>query len=190
MQRKIQFLFVSPVAYDFASLSQRTMLRYLLQGQGSSLAQQTPNMLKAPSGAWNGAWRRLYTTSQRRVTQNAPNGLAAPWRSVAPTFRPMNPIGLRAATPRRGFRFSAWRRNTSQGDKPESLSLSQRLKKLFKDYGKSAIGVYLALSVLDFPFCFLLVRIVGTETIGRSPLNDPTGIFLAEDFQQRNHAVN
>jgi N-terminal acetyltransferase 2 len=26
--------------------------------------------------------------------------------------------------------------------------------------------VYLALSVLDFPFCFLLVRIVGTDRIG------------------------
>lgn len=28
------------------------------------------------------------------------------------------------------------------------------------------MGVYLALSVLDFPFCFLLVRIVGTDRIG------------------------
>jgi hypothetical protein len=26
--------------------------------------------------------------------------------------------------------------------------------------------VYLSLSVLDFPFCFLLVRTVGTEKIG------------------------
>jgi len=47
-----------------------------------------------------------------------------------------------------------------------SLSLSQRLKKLSKEYGWTAVGVYLTLSVLDFPFCFLLVRIVGTEKIG------------------------
>lgn len=70
-------------------------------------------------------------------------------------------------TQRRGFRFSAWRRNAN-GEKPqEKLSLGQRLKKLSKEYGWSAVGVYLALSVLDFPFCFLLVRIVGTDTIGK-----------------------
>lgn len=28
------------------------------------------------------------------------------------------------------------------------------------------MGVYLALSVLDFPFCFLLVKWAGTERIG------------------------
>lgn len=48
----------------------------------------------------------------------------------------------------------------------ESLSLSARLKKLSREYGWTAVGVYLALSVLDFPFFFLLVRAVGTEKIG------------------------
>ncbi|KJZ79652.1 hypothetical protein HIM_01121 [Hirsutella minnesotensis 3608] len=69
----------------------------------------------------------------------------------------------------RGFRFSSWRRGTNgAGEKaPEKLSLTARLKKLSKEYGWSAVGVYLALSVLDFPFCFLLVRIVGTDTIGK-----------------------
>ena len=46
------------------------------------------------------------------------------------------------------------------------MTLSARLKKLSREYGWSAVGVYLALSVLDFPFCFLLVRFVGTEKIG------------------------
>jgi hypothetical protein len=40
------------------------------------------------------------------------------------------------------------------------------MKKLSREYGWSAVGIYLALSVLDFPFCFLLVRTVGTEKIG------------------------
>lgn len=48
-----------------------------------------------------------------------------------------------------------------------SLSLSQRLKKLSREYGWSAFGVYMALSALDFPFCFLAVRVLGTERIGR-----------------------
>ncbi|KAL7793555.1 hypothetical protein V8C37DRAFT_378220 [Trichoderma ceciliae] len=67
---------------------------------------------------------------------------------------------------RRNFVFSAWRRNAAQGAK-EDLSLSGRFKKLSREYGWSAVGVYFALSVLDFPFCFLLVRIVGTERIGQ-----------------------
>ena len=35
-----------------------------------------------------------------------------------------------------------------------------------REYGWTAVGVYLALSALDFPFCFLAVRLIGTETIG------------------------
>ncbi|KAK3402744.1 hypothetical protein B0T20DRAFT_465632 [Sordaria brevicollis] len=48
---------------------------------------------------------------------------------------------------------------------PEPTGFSARMKKLSKEYGWTAVGVYLALSVLDFPFCFLLVRTVGTEKI-------------------------
>lgn len=44
--------------------------------------------------------------------------------------------------------------------------MSQRLKKLSQEYGWTALGVYLGLSALDFPFCFLAVRMLGTERIG------------------------
>ena len=47
-----------------------------------------------------------------------------------------------------------------------SLSLSQRFKKLSREYGWSALGVYLLLTALDFPFCFLAVQWLGTERIG------------------------
>ncbi|KAL1869195.1 hypothetical protein VTK73DRAFT_3331 [Phialemonium thermophilum] len=47
----------------------------------------------------------------------------------------------------------------------QSPSLSARLKKLSKEYGWSAVGVYLGLTLLDFPFCFLLVRTLGTDKI-------------------------
>jgi N-terminal acetyltransferase 2 len=47
------------------------------------------------------------------------------------------------------------------------LSLSRRLRKLSREYGWSALGVYLALSVLDFPFCLLAIRLLGTERVGR-----------------------
>ncbi|KAL8775678.1 MAG: hypothetical protein Q9209_000174 [Squamulea sp. 1 TL-2023] len=51
------------------------------------------------------------------------------------------------------------------GSPQPSLSLSQKLRKLSREYGWSAMGVYLLLSALDFPFCFLAVRWVGTERI-------------------------
>lgn len=45
------------------------------------------------------------------------------------------------------------------------MTLSARLKLLSREYGYAALAVYLALSALDFPFCFLAVRYFGTERI-------------------------
>jgi hypothetical protein len=88
---------------------------------------------------------------------------------------------------RRTFQSSAHRRSEDKGksdgkdsgkgsDKGDSgktsdekLGFSARLKKMTREYGWTALGVYLGLSVLDFPFCFALVRVVGTEKIGRRP---------------------
>lgn len=58
------------------------------------------------------------------------------------------------------------RRCYSTATSEENLSFSQRMKKLSREYGWSALGVYLALSALDFPFCFLAVRLLGTDRIG------------------------
>jgi N-terminal acetyltransferase 2 len=52
----------------------------------------------------------------------------------------------------------------------ENLSLGQRMRKLSREYGWSALGVYLALTALDFPFCYLLVRYLGTDRIGEKIL--------------------
>ena len=52
------------------------------------------------------------------------------------------------------------------GSPEPSLSFSQRLRKLSREYGWSALGVYAALSALDFPFSFLAVRWLGTDRIG------------------------
>jgi len=76
---------------------------------------------------------------------------------------------------RRPFSNTSTRRDAPKSDganakgpaiEAEPAGLSARLKKLSREYGWSAVGVYFALSVLDFPFCFLLVRIVGTDRIG------------------------
>lgn len=57
---------------------------------------------------------------------------------------------------RRGF--------SSSHQAPESLS--QKLRKLSREYGWSALGVYLLLSAIDFPFCFAAVRLLGADRIG------------------------
>lgn len=40
------------------------------------------------------------------------------------------------------------------------------MRKLSREYGWSALGVYLLLSALDFPFCFAAVRLLGVDRIG------------------------
>jgi len=64
----------------------------------------------------------------------------------------------------------------SLGSPSAPLTLSQRMKKLSREYGWSALGVYLLLSALDFPFCFLAVRLLGTDRIGRWEHNLVEGV--------------
>jgi len=76
----------------------------------------------------------------------------------------------------KGQNAGRWRFNSSKqspnptphlGSPEPAPSLSQRLKKLSREYGWTAVGVYFALSALDFPFCFLAVRALGTDRIGQ-----------------------
>ncbi len=77
--------------------------------------------------------------------------------------------------PKRQFHTCKMRKNAAQQaaegaqKEAEPTTLSARLKKLSKEYGWVAVGVYLSMSVLDFPFCFLLVRMVGTDRICKDP---------------------
>ncbi|KAF4631937.1 hypothetical protein G7Y89_g6195 [Cudoniella acicularis] len=68
----------------------------------------------------------------------------------------------------RSFHNTRARRNgtTSGTTESEPQSISARLRKLSREYGWSAVGIYFMLSALDFPFCYLLVRYLGTERIG------------------------
>ena len=50
----------------------------------------------------------------------------------------------------------------------QQLTISQRFRKLSREYGWSAMGVYLGLSALDFPFCFAAVQWLGVERIGHA----------------------
>lgn len=52
------------------------------------------------------------------------------------------------------------------GSPDQSLSLTQRFRKLSREYGYGALGVYFLLSAADFPICFLAVRTLGADRIG------------------------
>ncbi|KAH6639459.1 hypothetical protein C7974DRAFT_131997 [Boeremia exigua] len=73
----------------------------------------------------------------------------------------------------RSVRFNSSKTNGSHhnptphlGSPEPAQSLSQKLKALSKEYGWAALGVYLGLSALDFPLCFIAVRLLGTDRIG------------------------
>ncbi|BCS28906.1 uncharacterized protein APUU_70476S [Aspergillus puulaauensis] len=71
---------------------------------------------------------------------------------------------------RRAFHSARPGFNKSSGytyQSPSSApSLSQRLKTLSREYGWSALWIYLFLSALDFPFCFAAVKLLGADKIG------------------------
>ena len=48
----------------------------------------------------------------------------------------------------------------------QARSLRDRFRGLSKKYGWAAVGVYFGLSAIDFPFCYLAVRMVGPDRIG------------------------
>lgn len=57
---------------------------------------------------------------------------------------------------------------TSSLGSPEPQSFTARLRKLSREYGWTVIGVYLALTVADLPFCFLAVKYIGAERIAHA----------------------
>ncbi|KAJ5719529.1 hypothetical protein N7493_007107 [Penicillium malachiteum] len=74
---------------------------------------------------------------------------------------------IRARSNQVRFNSGASKQSTSTSTSTkDSGSISARLKKLSREYGWAALGVYLTLSAMDFPICFAMVRLLGVERIG------------------------
>ena len=126
---------------------------------------------------WNRTWRRYLTSNAGRRMQTQAWNQSAAGVNTAPS-RLLHAAKRARSAPttvshpartiqRRGFRFSPWNRSNKAGEAgEEQLSLGARLRKLSREYGKAAVGVYFILSVLDFPVFFLLVKAVGAERVG------------------------
>ncbi|OBT43888.1 hypothetical protein VE00_05344 [Pseudogymnoascus sp. WSF 3629] len=83
-------------------------------------------------------------------------------------FQPLRSRFFHSSRPRRnGGAAEADAANAAKEAAKAPLTLGQRMKKLSREYGWSALGVYLALTALDFPLCYLLVQWLGTDRVGR-----------------------
>jgi hypothetical protein len=119
-----------------------------------------PRPLPSPTARQVPSFARTFASTRQPVTRS----------NFSPRSFQQNAL-LRL--PRRSLRFKSDKKPSQKPDptphlgSPEpALSLSQRLKKLGREYGWLALGVYMGLSLLDFPLCFLTVRMLGTDRIG------------------------
>ncbi|KAL4896317.1 hypothetical protein BDV59DRAFT_199515 [Aspergillus ambiguus] len=80
---------------------------------------------------------------------------------------PAQPWRLHSAqNPFRGAQTRFFQTSGPRRAAAQPTSLSARLKMLSREYGWSALGVYLLLSAMDFPFCFAAVHFLGADRIG------------------------
>ena len=131
------------------------------------------------------ALRRQFASGSTRLGLRSWEGAANPWnaaqtcksqqrayihRLFAQRTTKVNP---RQKSFFQGSRHARWNSSRPNPDptkhlgSPQPQTFYQRFKQLGKEYGWVVTGVYLGLSALDLPFCFLAVRWLGTERVGR-----------------------
>ncbi|KIV88358.1 hypothetical protein PV10_08049 [Exophiala mesophila] len=154
-------------------LLQRTALAQLLEARPAALRRAFHQVERASSQPLRTRTvphgiqaRRSYHSNPQQFSRPTLSTSSSPFRT--PTRRtPHTTIGRPSSNTHHYNRRNGGRRWNSTSSTPEEkLTLSQRLKKLSREYGWSALGVYLLLTAADFPFCFLAVRLLGTDRIG------------------------
>ena len=121
---------------------------------------------------------RILPRSSQSVPRSRPRNHALHNSRQSQSARRQQP---HSTAPRRHFSQQSARRQQSPTNPPQppypqsasqaavkDQSLSARFRKLSKEYGYSAFGVYFLLSALDFPFCFAAVRYIGVERVGHA----------------------
>jgi len=130
---------------------------------------RTPNVYATSTSSSIRSFTQKVLPNTRHVTKSSKPSMNFKFTSLARPF----PSSTRTTILRhlRNLRFfhnTRARRSASGGAAAEEpTTLGGRLKKLSREYGWSALGVYLLLSALDFPFCYLLVKTLGTDRIGK-----------------------
>ncbi|KAF8863630.1 hypothetical protein BDZ45DRAFT_106414 [Acephala macrosclerotiorum] len=143
------------------------MLRTTISTAGARTAARFPSILRSNLRPFDIATTALRSAPRRTFanTSSSKSTLFTFSSNGRPTLRNSS-IFQHLQNSIRHFRPSRRRYNGAGATASEEpTSLGGRLKKLSREYGWSALGVYLALSALDFPFCYLLVKYLGTERI-------------------------
>lgn len=139
--------------------------RSLLQPSGNAVGLQ--NALNLEAQSIRRAFSSISQPGLRTPISRTAQRIGYRPRTSNPINRPyQSPIRVNKRSFHKTSRLRDAKPDPSKSNTQEAQGLSARLKKLSREYGWAAVGVYLGLSVLDFPFCFLLVRVVGTERIG------------------------
>ena len=137
-------------------LLQRTALAHLIETR-SPLLRQTLRQLQLTS-------QQQFRT--RPPLQNVPSISRSLHTQRRPTSTFSEAFRFRSSRGRGHRHNSSSSTSGASASEEGNLSFSQRMKKLSREYGWAALGVYLALTAIDLPFCFLAVRMLGTDRIG------------------------
>lgn len=179
-------------------LKLHTMLRTMLRHCFTALSPAgAPTSRAAAHISARALWVRNFGEASQSTIQASQTNFSVRKTLPSHAFRPRQSV-LRAA--RRDFHHTSKLRDPKTAPKGsdgknananEPQGLSARLKKLSREYGWSAVGVYLAMSILDFPFCFLLVRIVGTDRIGNTSQRQQSerAVHANDDSRRRSRAL-
>lgn len=126
------------------------------------LFRQTPAHVQASVG-------RSFTGQLAKLSSGTTTPLRRDFAtSTFRTARPSQYLRSWRVSPFRGGRQARFNSSKTAAEdilNQKNLSLSDRMKQMSRKYGWIVVGIYLSLSVLDFPFCFLAVRWIGTERI-------------------------
>ncbi|EDK43002.1 DUF1279 super [Lodderomyces elongisporus] len=104
------------------------------------------------------------------------------------SYKPFTFRSLRSHLLRR--RFQSTTTTTPNGTHPPPKK-PQGIKALMKEYGYPALGVYLALSFVDLPICYVLVHSMGKEKIEyyENKVKQQFGYGLSDEELQRKQEI-
>ncbi|KUJ18179.1 uncharacterized protein LY89DRAFT_644138 [Mollisia scopiformis] len=145
------------------------MLRTTISAAAPRSASRLPSTIRSSTRPFYSPIRTPLRSAPRRTFSTPPASKSSTSFTFSSHGRPTlhNSTILRQFQQSfRNFHKTRPRLNGAAPASEEPTTLGGRLKKLSREYGWSAVGVYFALSALDFPFCYLLVNSLGTEKIG------------------------
>jgi len=150
------------------------MLRTSMSTLGARGARRFPSALRTnyTTTPVRSITQRTFATTRTNAKPKTSTGFTFTSNSHPRSSRPQS-ILERLRSSARFFGSSRARLNATEtvgtpgGPAAEPTTLKGKMAKLSREYGWSVVGIYFALSALDFPFCYLLVKAVGVDKIGK-----------------------